>query len=355
MNPHVFYFLPSPDVQVTCLFHEACVLPCSFQPAGREEVHWFRKQVLVYSHPQSRKQLEEQSERRMSMSSQQLLAGNASLLLDHCGARDRGRYRCRVIRGQQKNDTFIVVKVVAPIRSVSLEPTCLSGYEEVKCSTRGVYPAPHVWWYTEPASPVDQLQPTTRKTADKRSGLYSVESKVRRLRDQPDLTYTCTLNTSYSSQTWRTSLTDKVLNNVTFTSKSSFTWTELCWAQGKDLTIPCSVPPDMQDFTLTWSFTRVDESVVIDTYDRGRRPTSSEGVDRPWLDTHRVEAGDGSLRLLGPRAPEHAGTYTCTLSGLHRTHVAQTELSIVTPAGQSTAQPLFNKVYNSRADVNVET
>uniref|UniRef100_A0AAY5EGI1 Ig-like domain-containing protein n=1 Tax=Electrophorus electricus TaxID=8005 RepID=A0AAY5EGI1_ELEEL len=257
----------------------------------------------------------------MSMSSQQLLAGNASLLLHHCGARDRGRYRCRVIRGQQKNDTFICFSGLAPIRSVSLEPTCLSGYEEVKCSTRGVYPAPHVWWYTEPASPVDQLQPTTRKTADKRSGLYSVE----------------------------------ILNNVTFTSKSSFTWTELCWAQGKDLTIPCSVPPDMQDFTLTWSFTRVDESVVIDTYDRGRRPTSSEGVDRPRLDTHRVEAGDGSLRLLGPRAPEHVGTYTCTLSGLHRTHVAQTELSIVTPAGQSTAQPLFNKVYNSRADVNVET
>ncbi len=92
--------------------------------------------------------------------------------------------------------------IPAPIQSVSLETTRLSGFEEVICSSQDVYPAPRVNLFTEPASLPDSLQLFTRKTADKQ-GLYSVESKLKKLKD---LTYICLVQSFYRSQTWRASL-----------------------------------------------------------------------------------------------------------------------------------------------------
>lgn len=101
------------------------------------------------------------------------------------------------------NNSFIP----APIQSVSLETTRLSGFEEVICSSRDVYPAPRVNLFTDPAVLPDSLQPFTRKTADEQ-GLYSVESKLKKLKD---LTYICLVQSFYKSQTWRASLQEKGL------------------------------------------------------------------------------------------------------------------------------------------------
>lgn len=102
--------------------------------------------------------------------------------------------------------------IPAPIQSVSLETTRLSGFEEVICSSRDVYPAPRVNLFTEPASLPDSLQPLTRKTADKQ-GLYSVESKLKKLKD---LTYICLVQSFYRSQSWRASLQQKGLISLSY-------------------------------------------------------------------------------------------------------------------------------------------
>lgn len=101
---------------------------------------------------------------------------------------------------------------------MSLETTRLSGFEEVICSTRDVYPAPRVTLFTEPAVLPDALKTFTRKTSDKQ-GRYSVESKIRKLED---LTYICLVQSFYRSQTWKTSLQEKGLISP---SKLIIVWT----------------------------------------------------------------------------------------------------------------------------------
>ncbi|XP_036414624.1 uncharacterized protein hhla2b.1 [Colossoma macropomum] len=328
----------TPDVQITCLFSENCVLPCSFIPTGGEEIQWFRQDVLVYSHPQSSDQPSEQFEGRASMSIQQLALGNASVLLQRCGPQDRGRYRCRVVKGKEKNESFVIVKVEAPIHSVNIDITRLSGFEEVKCSTQDVYPAPRVSWSTEPPTPSDKLTPNTRIMANEQ-GLYAVESKLKRLKNHSDFTYICTINSSYSAQTWRTSLKETVINKVILTSKSHsfFEWAEISSAEGKDLTIPCKAPWVMQNFTMTWTFklSRANEPTVICTYDSKTQLMSNQWEGRAWVDARTVQTGTASLRLLNPQSVEHTGTYTCIITGLQRRHEGQTAVNITSPARES--------------------
>lgn len=96
---------------------------------------------------------------------------------------------------------------VAPIRGLSLELSRLSGYEEMKCTVRNVFPAPRVTWATEPPT-FEDLRPVTRMLADKR-GLYTVDSRLKRLNGQPDLVYICKVTTSYGGPAWTSSLRER--------------------------------------------------------------------------------------------------------------------------------------------------
>ncbi|TSK98513.1 HERV-H LTR-associating protein 2 [Bagarius yarrelli] len=228
------------NAHVSCQYSKDCVLPCSFTPAGEEEIRWFRHDVLIYTHPHRAKSLQDE---RTSVPAAELSAGNASLLLQRCMLSDRGRYRCQVDEGEKNRRLLLVVlKVEAPIRVVNLEITRLSGYEEVKCSTYDVYPAPHVFWSTDPPTSDGQLKYTTRKMADM-EGLYVME----------------------------------IYNNVTSTSKlfSVSSWTEISSAEGQDIIIPCRSPWMLQNFTLTWTFTRANTSTVICTYNSGMQLISN--------------------------------------------------------------------------------
>lgn len=117
-----------------------------------------------------------------------------------------------MISKHHNSQTQSLFVIPAPIESVNMETTRLSGYEEVKCSARDVYPPPRVTLFTEPPALPDGLQTDTRKTADKQ-GLYTVESKMRKLEEQADLTYICLVQSFYGSQIWRTSLQEKGLIN----------------------------------------------------------------------------------------------------------------------------------------------
>ncbi|KAM4606418.1 CD276 antigen isoform 2-T4 [Polymixia lowei] len=313
----------TPDVHVSCVFSEECVLPCSFPAASDEVVQWFHQENLVYKFPQAdsdeeqEEEEEEESEHeryddRAALFPHLVSHGNATLILRGCGTKDRGRYRCHVRTSAGEHEAHVIVKVEAPIRSLTLELSRLSGYEEMKCTTRDVYPAPHVTWTTDPPT-TGVLRPITRKLADKQ-GLYTVESRLRRLRDQPELIYICKVSSSYGTQAWTTSLRER----------------EISGTEGRDLTIPCHAPPYLRDPSLSWSFSNGEDPAHILTYDSQSRHSVASP---PWqghvqLDTLRIPLGDGSLRLMDPDHEEHTGVYTCVYSALQETHTEHTEVII---------------------------
>uniref|UniRef100_A0A8C7D332 Ig-like domain-containing protein n=1 Tax=Oncorhynchus kisutch TaxID=8019 RepID=A0A8C7D332_ONCKI len=234
--------------------------------------------------------------------------GNASLHLRGCGPRDRGRYKCHVRTSAGVHEAHVIVRVEG-------ESSCQSN--EVKCTTGHVYPAPHVAWATDPPT-AQPLRPITRKLAD-RQGLYAVESRLRRLNSQSELTYICTVISSYGSQTWTASLRERAINGV----------------EGKDLTIPCHAPPYQPKSSVSWSFTNHNEEALILTYDSQSQLSSASA---PWeacarLDVLRVPLGDGSLQLVNPVSLEHTGTYTCVYSSPQNTHTEHTGVNISAVTG----------------------
>ncbi|XP_056306113.1 CD276 antigen [Danio aesculapii] len=297
----------TPDVHVTCTFSEDCVLPCVFEAVGGETIYWFKQNVLIHTY-KLESGLSDQHNSKTSLFTDMISSGNASLHVPKSGPQDRGKYRC-VVSSRETSKHIIIVTVEAPITSVSLETTGLSGFEEVRCSSRNIYPAPRITLFTEPIAQPDALHPYTRKTADPR-GLYTVESKLLKLED---LTYICLIQSFYRSQTWRTSLQEKEIFSV----------------EGQDLIIPCVAPWSLQNFTVTWSFTREYKSSTFFTYDSLTQLSSSVWQEKVRLVIPGGAGGDGSLWLHSPLRMEHMGTYTCIISAPQTKHQVQTRLNII--------------------------
>uniref|UniRef100_A0A8C6SZI7 Ig-like domain-containing protein n=1 Tax=Neogobius melanostomus TaxID=47308 RepID=A0A8C6SZI7_9GOBI len=189
--------------------------------------------------------------------------------------------------------------VVPPIRSVSMELSRLSGYEEVKCSVRDVFPSPHVTWSTEPPTFHD-LRPMTRKHLDP-SGLYELESRLRTLGGQADLIYICTATSPYGGPAWTASYRHR--------------------GTGKDLTLPCFAPSYLNSDTLSWTFSNSDDPFLS-------ADTLQEWVGHVELDGYRVPFGDGSLRLMDPDEERHTGRYLCEFNAEMSRHTERLEVTI---------------------------
>ncbi|KAG7524541.1 V-set domain-containing T-cell activation inhibitor 1-like [Solea senegalensis] len=321
----------TPDITVTCFVSEECVLPCSFTPGGEETVEWFRQDVAVYKFEQNendddgdtKRSSEEDSDdkqlaARASVSTHLISQGNATLIVRRSGLKDRGTYRCHVRTSTGEHEAKVILKVKAPIRGVHMELTRLSGYEEMKCTVRDVFPAPRVTWATEPAT-FEDLRPVTRMLADKR-GLYTVDSRLRLLNGQPDLVYICKVTTSYGGPVWTTSLKER----------------EIKGAQGRDLTIPCSAPSYLSSPSLEWSFSDGEDPTHILSYDghSGRSTSVPLWEGHVELDGYKVPFGDGSLRLMDPKHAEHSGSYVCKFLTPFKTHTERTNVIIDDPVGQ---------------------
>ncbi|XP_022623439.1 V-set domain-containing T-cell activation inhibitor 1-like [Seriola dumerili] len=325
----------TPDVTVTCFVSEECVLPCSFQPGSEETIEWFRQDVVVYKFERDDDEdddgegdgdsssSEEHSDPkqlggRASVFPHLVSRGNATLILRGSGLKDRGTYRCHVRTSNGEHNAKVILKVEAPIRGLSLELSRLSGYEEMKCTVRNVFPAPRVTWTTEPAT-FEDLRPVTRMLADKH-GLYTVDSRLKLLNGQSNLIYICRVTTPYGNPTWTASLRER----------------EIRGTQGTDLTIPCSSPSYLNNPSLEWSFFNGEDPSHILTYDS----QSGDSIPSPPWDKHveldgfRVPFGDGSLRLMDPKHSEHTGSYTCIFSMPHNTHTERTDLTIDGPVGE---------------------
>ncbi|XP_046880422.1 CD276 antigen-like [Hypomesus transpacificus] len=322
------------DVHVTCVFSEDCVLPCSFQPSSDQVIRWLRQEVVIYTlrlrdgedgeddeDDKDDRSEHEQYDGRASLFPNLVSHGNASLRLTHCGPRDRGRYRCQVNSTAGLHEAQVIVRVEAPVRSLSLslELSRLDGYEDLKCATRDVYPAPQIAWATDPPT-AGGLRPNTRMLADER-GQYNVESRLRKLKDQSQLTYICQVNSSYGTQVWTASLTERAIN----------------WTERRNLTIPCHAPPHFPNPSLSWSFTNHNKPAIILTYNSKAQQSSVSTLwkERVVLDPAKVASGDGSLWLLEPDRLEHSGVYTCVYASLRTTHTIVTRVTMTSDSGET--------------------
>lgn len=302
-----------PDVNVTCIFSMDCVLPCRFKPVGGEVIQWYRQDALVHSFYNDSDVLDQQDEHyrgRTVFFQGQLTWGNASLLLQHSGIEDKGRYRCHVHTALGDQDSVVIVKVEAPIRTILM--TSLSGYREVTCSSQDIYPAPQLLWSTDPPAPSGALKPTTRKVANAQ-GLYTVKSMQKRMGNLSDFTYICTLKSYYGTQTWIASLREREISTVS----------------GKGLTIPCLVPMKLLNFTLTWTLTRANKSEVILTFDSLTRQFSNHWKNRARVDLDQVLSGNGSLWLQNLERSAETGTYTCAFSASQIQHLIHNHVSFI--------------------------
>ncbi|XP_077410280.1 CD276 antigen-like [Vanacampus margaritifer] len=314
----------TPDETVTCVVSEECHLPCMFLPAPNQSVRWFRQDVLMLSFGETRGETHvEPLAGRAGMSPPMVAGGNATLVLREAGLKDRGMYRCHVRTSQGEHSAKVVLKVEAPIHDLSLELSRLSGYEEMKCIVRDVFPPPRVTWATEPPT-FEDLRPITRMLADKR-GLYTADSRLKVLKGQPDLIYICKVSTSYGGPTWTTSLRERAITG----------------SEGRDLTIPCFAPPYLNSPTLHWSFSNGEDPAHILTYDS----RSGHSVSAPAWDHHveldgfRVPFGDGSLRLMDPEHARHEGTYSCEFSMPYNTHTERSDVAINSPNANRSSSP----------------
>uniref|UniRef100_A0A3Q3ANF8 Ig-like domain-containing protein n=1 Tax=Kryptolebias marmoratus TaxID=37003 RepID=A0A3Q3ANF8_KRYMA len=311
-----------PDVTVTCFISEECGLPCNFQPGRGETVEWFRQDVLLYKFERNSSSKDyfkqQQLAERASISPQHISNGNATLMLRRSGLKDRGTYRCHVRTSAGEHNAKVILKVEAPIRDLFLELSRLSGYEEMKCTVRDVFPAPRVTWVTEP--PTFELRPITRKEAGQ-TGLFTVNSRLRKLAGHPDLIYICKVTSSYGGPSWISSLRKR----------------EIKGPEGKDLTIPCRAPTHLNNPSLSWTFSNGKNATLIFRYDSQSMHSDSSPlwVNHVELDSYRVSFGDGSLRLMDPKHSEHSGSYTCEFALPYSKHTEHSKVTIDQPPGQA--------------------
>lgn len=313
------------EVQVTCVVSRPCVLPCLFSPSPLKQLLWHRQDAVLLSltPPDKLTPMTSQDDPlsgRVSVFIPGVAKGNASLIISDSTPRDRGRYRCNVQTEAGQHSAVVIVRVQAPIRAVSVELSRLSGYEEVKCSVRNVFPQPHVTWSTEPATFHD-LRPVTRKQLEP-SGLYAVDSRLRTVGGQPELIYICTATSPYGGPAW----------------SASYRHRELSGYEGKDLTLPCFAPSFLNSDTLSWTFSNSEDLKHILTYSvqSGAAvtpgslsgPALQEWAEHVELDGYRVPFGDGSLRLMDPDEEQHSGRYSCVFSTATSTHTERLEVTI---------------------------
>ncbi|XP_056306784.1 cytotoxic and regulatory T-cell molecule isoform X2 [Danio aesculapii] len=134
----------SADNRVTCVFSEACMLPCKSN--YHSIIHWYNDKAPVHSFYRNEDQLAHQSEEykgRTSLPSEsEINTGNVSLMLTNIKIQDEGRYKCYTANDKSNNEQFVSVSVEAPVRSLNITLV----HETVTCTTSGVYPEPDVRW-----------------------------------------------------------------------------------------------------------------------------------------------------------------------------------------------------------------
>ncbi|XP_075936963.1 HERV-H LTR-associating protein 2 [Anarhichas minor] len=286
------------DAEVSCVFMESCILPCSFKAGEDLVLHWFQvtsRIIPVHSFYNNQDQFTHQSNSfrgRTSLFKDQISRGNASLRLTVVKVQDEGRYMCYTGTDTGTGRSFINLKVYAPVRKVDIQQV----EHRITCSSEGIYPKPELTWSTSSQSSVTlQNKPTVQQTEQQ---LYSISSSL--IVSGTDLDYSCTVSTP--------------------TNKRRATWSQPTSINGSatETTIPCT----SSNTPLTGLIWRFNHSHII-LNQTGTDSTVSE----EWRQQVESVSESGSLTLKD-LSSDQEGIYTCELSDAEETYVTNTFLRI---------------------------
>uniref|UniRef100_A0A3P8PVD2 Ig-like domain-containing protein n=1 Tax=Astatotilapia calliptera TaxID=8154 RepID=A0A3P8PVD2_ASTCA len=272
------------DSQVSCIFMERCILPCSFHGSSEPVVHWFKTEgnLRVHSYYGDQDQLVIQHQRfrsRTSLSKDQVSRGNASLQLTEVNIQDEGRYQCHTSTISGNTEMFIILNVDAPVRKVDLQQVG----QRITCSSEGIYPKPEITWSTYPSSSITNNKTTVHQTEQQ---LYNITSSPILPNSDMDLNYSCVVSTRRNRK------------SATFRQQGLVTESQ------SETIIHCS-PSHTPVTNLIWRF---DHSQIILT-----KTNSQYTVSEEWKQHVKDVSESGSLTLQD-LSSDQEGTYTCELA-----------------------------------------
>lgn len=101
------------ETQVSCVFNESCVLPCSFQSGPDPDIFWLKTpgEVPVHIYYKGQDQVSHQNQDfkdRTSLFVDQISRGNGSLLLREVKLQDEGTYKCFTNTADRDNKTSFI-------------------------------------------------------------------------------------------------------------------------------------------------------------------------------------------------------------------------------------------------------
>ncbi|KAM4533467.1 CD276 antigen-like isoform 2-T3 [Odontesthes bonariensis] len=288
------------DTEVSCVVMEICILPCSFQGGDDTVIHWIKLTAVklrVHSFYQNRDQLGVQDQRfrgRTSLFQDQISRGNVSLQLTGVKVQDQGRYECFISTISGNKDTFINLKVDAPVRKVSIDQVG----NRITCSSNWIHPEPELTWSTSPPSNMS-LQ-NTASVQQTEQQLYNISSSLILSDSDTDLIYSCTISTRTSSR--------------------RATWRQISSVIGRysEATISCSAS-NTSLTSLIWRFNH--SQIILNKTGPDVTPTVSE----EWRQHVKDVSESGSLTLQDLTSHQE-GTYTCELSNSEETMITDISL-----------------------------
>uniref|UniRef100_UPI003AB0012F V-set domain containing T-cell activation inhibitor 1-like n=1 Tax=Centroberyx gerrardi TaxID=166262 RepID=UPI003AB0012F len=183
------------EFTVTCVNSEECVLPCHFDSDGKgARIMWYKKKAVVsctrYGNTDFVIGHNSPSDLylgRTGLYADQVLQGNATLLLRDVTPHDQGKYFCITMTAPRTDESSVISLVIKA--------------DNLTCGARGIYPAPTLTWSTDPPTKLQGLQNSTR-TQKNLQGFYDIHSSLRIMgNDTANLTYICSVSSDASKRT----------------------------------------------------------------------------------------------------------------------------------------------------------
>uniref|UniRef100_A0A3P8S9F1 HERV-H LTR-associating 2b, tandem duplicate 2 n=1 Tax=Amphiprion percula TaxID=161767 RepID=A0A3P8S9F1_AMPPE len=289
------------DTEVSCVFMERCILPCSFQVADQINIRWhsitrdFNVHSFYYNQDQLRSQHQIYRD-RTSLFNDQISTGNASLQLTGVTVQDEGIYQCYISTVNAPQISLTNLTVYAPVQDINIQQV----ENRITCSSEGIYPQPELTWSTTPPSNINLLNSTTVQQNEQQ--LYSLSSSLILSPNDTDLLYSCTISTPTNRRraAWRklTPISGSTSETIITCAASNFSFSHLLW--------------------------RFNHSQMILNQSRtDGRSTISEEWRQQVKDVS--ESGDITLQDL---SSEQEGIYTCQLSNAEEMLISDTSVKI---------------------------
>uniref|UniRef100_A0A3B3DB65 Ig-like domain-containing protein n=1 Tax=Oryzias melastigma TaxID=30732 RepID=A0A3B3DB65_ORYME len=296
------------DIDVSCQFGETCVFPCRFSPGHHILIHWhLNLTVQVHSFFDDQDQLGQQDQQfkgRTSLFLDQILEGNASLLLTGVKVKDEGRYQCYTSTMEEDaTKSYVNVKLTAPLQKINMTQT----KNLIICSSDEIYPKPHLSWSISPPSSRTFQNKTTVQKTEKH--LYNISSSLTLSDSEEDLDHICTISTPSKQRraSWRRR------HSVTIISGEA--------------TISCSaLDSSLKGLSLVWRFNQREKIVTKNEDDEHR-------VSEEWKQ-HVKDVSESGRLTLQHLSADHEGTYTCEVSNDGDTSMAQISLRLAEGKGE---------------------